>query len=40
MEESTENEDDSDFEEPPLDHHPSDDEISEFVISRVHQRIK
>ena len=40
MEESTENEDDSDFEELPLDHHPSDDMISEFVISRVHQRIK
>ena len=36
MEESTENEDDSDFEEPPLNHHPSDDMISETVIFRVH----
>ena len=40
MEESSENEDDSDFEEPPPLRHPSDDIVYKSVISRVCKRIK
>ena len=40
MEESQENEEDSDFEEPPPKRHPSDDIVYKRVVSRVSKRIK